>query len=199
MCGQPGNRQRGNDFTLKCSIGQGLGWVGEIGRRRLLWGSQNIKAGRPWRMSKRVLLRWGGRGPGKPGELLEVFHPSGPETLSNLGFLTLSFLPYIESFSPSDTADMGYQVPSWTWMKNKIFSTFQQLMLVGTRGGSLWTVILKGPSSALGVPEGSQEKQHFSRLKDRQGRAWKDTSEGQVMGAVGAGLSAWGGGAQADP
>lgn len=47
MCGQPGNRQRGNDFTLKGSIGPGVGWVGETGRRRLLCGPLNIKAERP--------------------------------------------------------------------------------------------------------------------------------------------------------
>lgn len=56
MCGQLGNRQRGDNFTLKCT-GQGVGWVAETGRRRLLSGPQNIKAGRPRRMSRRVFLR----------------------------------------------------------------------------------------------------------------------------------------------
>ena len=39
----------------------------------------------------------------------------------------------------------------------------------GQRGGAC-EHILKGPGSAMGVPEGSQEKQHFSRLS-KIGRA----------------------------
>lgn len=50
---------------------------------------------------------------------------------------------------------------------------------------------LEGSKQCPGGPGGLPKKAAFQQtLKDKHGRAWKDMSEGQIMGAAGAGLSA---------
>ena len=71
------------------------------------------------------------------------------------------------------------------------FPHFPATHASGGQRGEPVNTDLEGPKQCPGGPGGLPRKAAFQQtLRDWQGRAWKDMFEGQVMGAMGAGLSA---------